>query len=641
MKMLVTISFMLLLSANLFADEIIITSPEESYKPLPQEKITISVETEVLPYSLYYRTDIENEWQVIADELFTLSYQFTCPKYFFDYIEFRAQVGEQDGFYRIYERKLELTEPFNYCEISKNTGIMGIAYGYDSLTFSRDNYAGDWFQNTNIKSHRVKFDKDGNKLYFLQGNVADESQDYYLILDDGIESSNPIDTLIIIPEESNDNGDDEYFDGADFDLDDKGNIVLVPVKRKQIAYYDREKDEGLYKVTYDDVSGDAHRYVCVAISPDGERIYGGLSNGDIVVLDKNLNLLHTIRDAHGQNGNMEVIWTIDVKDDFLASAGVSGKIKIWDTQTYKQLGEISHGGQVRMLKFHETKPYLLSASFDKTVVEWNYMTQEKLDEMFHGFQILCATYSGTGDSVFVCGRSDSLVVWKRPEMEFFADTLVNVSDYAAKIYIDDVKGQPADRKISKLKIKVDDRLKGLDYPLDINFSVKLPKQTAFIAEFDKEDTLDYSISGVLENQDIQRFYYQILRTENKVDSAEICNYNLKQPIGAKILYDDGLVEVTEACYGYTPIVFKDTYYTVRTIENIIRVDFYSDNQSEGESVNVNLFTSDGTLLETKQYVLSFGVNTFDFDCSTFGNGFYQVIIDDKNGVYSEKIILLR
>lgn len=102
-------------------------------------------------------------------------------------------------------------------------------------------------------------------------------------------------------------------------------------------------------------------------------------------------------------------------DDYVATAGSDNKVVVWDFATSKQYKVLlGHSQKVNKLSFHPDNDVLLSASDDSTIRFWNFHTGELLDELRFDYKVPTATFSNSGNEIYIGGPT--LLRYSYPEM---------------------------------------------------------------------------------------------------------------------------------------------------------------------------------------------------------------------------------
>ncbi|WP_346294111.1 neuraminidase-like domain-containing protein [Sphaerothrix gracilis] len=145
----------------------------------------------------------------------------------------------------------------------------------------------------------------------------------------------------------------------------------------------------------------------VAVSPDGQRIVSGSSDGTLRLWDRDGNLIGQPFDNQGST-----VFTVAFSPDGQTIASGSGDrtIRLWNLQG-NPIGQPfqGHSSTVRAVAFSPTEPRMISGSGDGTLRQWN-LQGSPLSPPFqgHGNSVLAVAFSLNGQLV-ASGGGDSMV----------------------------------------------------------------------------------------------------------------------------------------------------------------------------------------------------------------------------------------
>jgi WD40 repeat protein len=162
---------------------------------------------------------------------------------------------------------------------------------------------------------------------------------------------------------------------------------------------------------------DAGGYVyAVALSNDG-RIAAGVENA-VCVWD-----VKTRRRIASMKGHTSAVWAVAFSPDNsrIASGSDDKSIRLWDTQTYTQIGNSPGIQAVWSVSFSPDGRWITSGSDDKTVRVWHCNTGQLIDPPLQGHTDAvksvafspdgCQLISGSRDKLFASGPNSKSKEW--------------------------------------------------------------------------------------------------------------------------------------------------------------------------------------------------------------------------------------
>jgi WD40 repeat protein len=125
-------------------------------------------------------------------------------------------------------------------------------------------------------------------------------------------------------------------------------------------------------------------------------------------------------DANGQpfgkplgTGQQMMCVAFSPMGDRLAAGGEGGMLRLWDSETRKQIMEFpGHKSVVLALAFSPDGSTLASASYDTTVRLWNVKSGSELHTMGgHGLRVSAVAFSPDGKRLASAGSDRSVKLW--------------------------------------------------------------------------------------------------------------------------------------------------------------------------------------------------------------------------------------
>jgi WD40 repeat protein len=118
-------------------------------------------------------------------------------------------------------------------------------------------------------------------------------------------------------------------------------------------------------------------------------------------------------------GNISLAWTLDGTRLLSAGSYSDPVIRVWDSSTWKQVGEPwkGHTGNIYMVALNPTGTLLASASGDYQVRLWRFSDQRTIAIFKHINEAVCVTFSTDGKHVLSGGRDKMISKWAVPLLE--------------------------------------------------------------------------------------------------------------------------------------------------------------------------------------------------------------------------------
>jgi WD40 repeat protein len=160
---------------------------------------------------------------------------------------------------------------------------------------------------------------------------------------------------------------------------------------------------------------------CVQYSPSGEHIAIATHSNIQIWNPGKRERVANFKGHSAFNGawNLALAWTHDGKQ--LVSGGNSRdtSIRIWDTSTWKQVGESwkGHTCHVEMIAFNPTGTLLASASSDYQVRLWRFSDRQTIATFQHPSLVYCVTFSTDGKDILSGGGNNMVSKWAVPLIE--------------------------------------------------------------------------------------------------------------------------------------------------------------------------------------------------------------------------------
>ncbi|KAG2066809.1 WD40 repeat-like protein [Suillus decipiens] len=159
---------------------------------------------------------------------------------------------------------------------------------------------------------------------------------------------------------------------------------------------------------------------CVRYSPSGEHLAIATIN-NIQIYNAVTRECTTIANLFGQESRSDwsIAWTPNGKQ--LVSGGNKDDptIRIWDSSTWKQVGEPckGHTDAVRMIVLNPTGTLFASASHDNQVRIWRLLDRQTIAIFKHISFAYCVTFSTDGKHILSGGYDKMISKWAVPSLE--------------------------------------------------------------------------------------------------------------------------------------------------------------------------------------------------------------------------------
>jgi len=610
---------------------LVVTNPLSSYKPLPEEIIDVTWESEYsFPVNLFYRTDIEKDWILISENNIDKKYSFQCPSYFFDYIEFKVVQNVPLPPKLIWEQTCEHSGDVTYGVFSPNSKSVAIC--------SSDGYIEAYSNQTQARFYQSsQYDNNHYHIGFI-----DTSDILHSGLNPITDSSN-IQTTNINTALTNNYINYLFKNDQGIDVDycaKTNNIISALIKSSILLIINKDtKKSIIYQTT------DSTDIYSVCFSANGDRIYIGDYSGYITVLDTALNLIKKFS-AHG-NGGFNPIWGIDCSDDgkLLGSCGVDGYVKVWNTETFDLVNKFKHNFHVRDVAFEPSSANIMSASLDSTIREWNIASGIENFSLDYKAQALSANYSITGDTIIGTGRDNRFMVWEKQKPLVLMDSVKSYSDNIAEIYIPDIQSKPGVTVEVPLLIKVNPRFPKQGVNIKFTSSVSFPNRLLDIYEYHYAkkglyDKVSWDLFKEIKNSQLDHKYGLTLLGDVSSDSIKLSKTKILEPLGAKFYFHGGLLTILNQCTesSFRLVNISDSNNTIFINNNIGSFDIII-NDHASELKDLSIYNIVGCTIPEKDYLLSLKKNRVSVDISKFASGIYFVVLHNNESYIVKKIVV--
>ncbi|MEI6091565.1 MAG: T9SS type A sorting domain-containing protein [bacterium] len=623
---------MIIITTQVVKCGLVITNPVSSYRPLPDEILEITWNSEYgSPVNLYYKTDIETDWTLISKDNVNSTFTFQCPTYFFDYIEFKVIQNVPMPPKLIWEETCDGRTDITYGEFSPNGKSLAIC--------SKDGFIDAYSINNRTKYYQsAQYD---NGFYHIAYIATDEILHSKLIT--AIDSS-IIQTTNLATSVTSDFISYKYFDDQGVDVDNCAKTyrtVIALMKTPNLLIINNLTKAFKHFITLD--SADIYS---VCFSESGDKIYIGDYNGFITVIDTNLNLLTKFA-AHGNGGSNNPIWGIDCSYDGkrIASCGVDGFVKVWKAGTYELIHEFKHDFHVRDVAFDKNSENVLSASLDKSIKEWNIASGLENFSLDYKAQALSANYSITGDTIIGTGRDNRFMVWEKQKPLVLLDSIKLYSDYIAEIYIPDIQSKPGATIEVPLLMSVNPRYTKKGVNIEFISSAAFPNRLLNIYEYNYPkknlyDVVAWNILKEIKSGELDKKLGLTLVGDVPSDSMKLTNLILIEPKGAKFTYHGGLLTILNQCTESTfrLVNISDSNNTIFINNNTGSFDIFINNE-EVHKNDISIYNISGYSIPSINYSFGLKNNSINVDVSNFASGIYFVVLHN-NGLYIVKKIII-
>jgi WD40 repeat protein len=165
--------------------------------------------------------------------------------------------------------------------------------------------------------------------------------------------------------------------------------------------------------------------LCIRYSPSGEYL-AMATNTDIQIW--NPGTRECIAKFQGHSAfnralNISLVWTPDGKQLVSGGSTLDPTIRIWDSSTWKQVGEPwkGHTEIVYMIALNPTGTLLASASKDHQVRLWQLSDQRTIAIFKHTNEVYCITFSMDSKHILSGGQDHMISKWAVPLPEDILD----------------------------------------------------------------------------------------------------------------------------------------------------------------------------------------------------------------------------
>jgi WD40 repeat protein len=181
--------------------------------------------------------------------------------------------------------------------------------------------------------------------------------------------------------------------------------------------------------------GSGAKIRCVRYSPSGEYLaIATFKNIQIWNPDKRICI--TNFEGHSAfNGayNFSLAWTPNGKHLISGGNDLDPTIRVWDSSTWKQVGEPckGHTMTIYMVALNPAGTLLASASKDHQVCLWRLSDRRAIAIFKHANEVYCATFSADGKHTLSGGKDRMISKWEVPSLE---DILEDQASDASFVY---------------------------------------------------------------------------------------------------------------------------------------------------------------------------------------------------------------
>jgi WD40 repeat protein len=168
--------------------------------------------------------------------------------------------------------------------------------------------------------------------------------------------------------------------------------------------------------------GTGAQILCIRYSPSGEHLAIATTT-NIQIWNPGKRKCIAKFQGHSAFGggacNSSLAWTLDGTRLLSAGTCLDPVIRVWDSSTWKQVGEPwkGHIGNIYMVALNPTGTLLASASDDHQVRLWRFSDQRTIAIFKHINEAFCVTFSTDGKHVLSGGRDKMISKWAVPLLE--------------------------------------------------------------------------------------------------------------------------------------------------------------------------------------------------------------------------------
>ncbi len=613
---------------------LVITNPTFAFRPLPDETLLITWESEYgAPVDLFYKTDIETDWILISQDNVTKQYTFQYPAYFFDYIEFKVVQKVPLPPRLIWEQTCDNPGDVTYGEFSPDSKRLAICT------------KGGFIESYNINT-RTKFYSSPHENSFYHLAYLDENEiihsNFNVTLDSSLLQVTDFNTAIT-KDYTNFSFQDAQGAGEDIDYCAKTNSIVVALMKTPNILIINTVTKSYKRYS----TADSIDIYSVCFSENGDNIYIGDYNGSITILDSSLKLISKFA-AHGNGGSNNPIWGVDCSNNgkMLATCGVDGFVKVWNTETLELMQSYKHDFHVRDVAFDKNSKNVLSASLDKSIKEWNILTGLENFSLDYKAQALSANYSVTGDTMIGTGRDKRFMVWEKQKPLVLMDSIKTYSDYIAKIYIPDIQSAAGATIEVPLMMTVNPRFTKQGINIKFTSTVSFPNRILNIYEHDYPkktlyDMVSWDISKEIKSSKLDKKLGLTLVGGVVSDSMKLSDLIVLEPKGAKFEYHGGLLTIINQCAenSFRLVNISDTNNSIIFSSNQVSFDIFTDDETFNKK-DINIYTINGYAIQPANYSIIPKKYSASVNISNFASGIYFVVLH-SNGLYVVKKIIIQ